>query len=90
MMTLPAVVQNLLSPDGRWVAFMWYRIHEDTDVFVVPSDSSQPPVALNHTKEYTVLVSWTPDSKAVIVSEDQDSDEFARLFSVDLGRLLVI
>jgi dipeptidyl aminopeptidase/acylaminoacyl peptidase len=89
-MTLPTVVQALLSPDGRWVAFMWYRIHEDTDVFVVPSDGSKPPVTLTHTKENTVLVSWTPDSKAVIVSEDHDGDEFARLFRVDIDKPLVM
>ena len=90
LMTLPAVIHALLSPDGRWVAFMWYRIHENIDVFLVPADGSQPPVALTHTKEATSLVSWTPDSKAVIVSEDHDGDELERLFRVDLAQPLVM
>jgi len=90
LMTLPTVLEARLSPDKRWVAFTWYRIHENIDVFLVPSDGSQPPVALTHTPEATELVSWTLDSKAVIVSEDHDGDEFARLFRVDINQPLVM
>ncbi|MFZ0533292.1 MAG: hypothetical protein WAM09_08935, partial [Anaerolineales bacterium] len=86
LMTLPTVLEARLSPDKRWVAFTWYRIHENIDVFLVPSDGSQPPVALTHTPEATELVSWAPDSSTVIVSEDHDGDEFARLFRVDISQ----
>src|SRR5512139_32381 len=84
LMTLPTVLDARLSPDKRWVAFTWYRIHENIDVFLVPSDGSQPPFPLTHTPEATEFVSWAPESKAVIVSEDHDGDEFARLFRVDI------
>jgi dipeptidyl aminopeptidase/acylaminoacyl peptidase len=90
LMTLPTVEEARLSPDKRWVAFTWYRIHENIDVFLVPSDGSQPPVALTHTPEATKLVSWSPDSKAVIVSDDHDGDEFTRLFRVDITQPLVM
>ena len=90
LMTLPTVTHALLSPDGRRVAFMWYRIHENFDVFVVPTDGSQPPVALTHTKEATNLISWTPILQAVIVSEDHDGDEFASLFRVEIDKPLVM
>jgi hypothetical protein len=53
------------------VAFMWYRMHENVAVFVVPCDGSIPPVALTHTPEGTELENWTADSRAVIVSEDE-------------------
>lgn len=86
LMTLPTVTGASLSPDKRWVAFNWYRIHENHDVFLVPTDGSTPPVALTHTPEATEFVSWTPGSSAVIVSEDHDGDEFARLFRVDIAR----
>ncbi len=86
LMTLPTVLEARLSPDKRWVAFSWYRIHENIDVFLVPSDGSQPPIAMTHTPEATDLVSWTPDSNAVIVSEDHDGDEFSRLFRVEIGK----
>ena len=84
ILSLPIVKFALLSPDQRRVAFMWQRIHENTDVFVVDCDGCTPPVALTHTPEATNLEGWTPDSRGVIVSEDHDGDERARLFRVDL------
>jgi dipeptidyl aminopeptidase/acylaminoacyl peptidase len=90
LMTLPTVDEALLSPDKRWVAFTWYRMHENIDVFLVRSDGSQAPFALTHTPDETVLVSWTPDSQAVIVSEDHDGDEFSRLFRVDISQPLTM
>ncbi|MBN1148969.1 MAG: S9 family peptidase [Anaerolineales bacterium] len=83
LLGLPTVIRALLSPDGRWVAFMWYHMHENIDVFLVPSDGSAPPVALCHTPEYTELVSWRPDSRAVILAEDRDGDERNHLFQVE-------
>ena len=88
LLHLPSVQYARLSPDRRWVAFVWYRVHENMDVFVVPTDGSSPPVALTHTPELTWFVGWTPDSGAVIVEEDHDSDEHVRLFRVDLDRPL--
>jgi dipeptidyl aminopeptidase/acylaminoacyl peptidase len=84
LLSLPSILDALLSPDGRWVAFMWYRRHANIDVFLVPTDGSQPPVPLTHTPEYTELVSWTTDSRAVIVAEDHDGDERTRLFKVEI------
>ena len=90
LMTLPTVLEGKLSPDKNWVAFTWYRMHENIDVFLVPTDGSQPPIPLTHSPEATELVSWTPDSQAVIISEDHDGDEYARLFRVDIDRPLVM
>jgi len=90
LMTLPTVLEGRLSPDKRWVAFTWYRMHENIDVFLIPSDGSQPPIPLTHTPEATELVSWTPDSQAVIISEDHDGDEYSRLFRVDICQPLVM
>ncbi len=88
LLGLPTVLAAKLSPDGRFIAFSWYRVHENVDVFVVPSDGSKPPVALTHTPEETVLVSWAPDSRTVIVAEDHDGDERVRLFRVEIDRPL--
>ena len=84
LLTLPDIRSAYLSPDGRWVAFAWYRIHPNLDVFLVPSDGSALPVALSNTPEATNLVGWTADSRAVILSEDHASDERLRLFRVDI------
>jgi len=40
LLSLPTVLYGDLSPDGRWVAFVWYRVHKNMDVFFVPSDGS--------------------------------------------------
>ena len=86
LLSLPSVSTARLSPDGRWVAFEWYRIHENSDVFVAPTDGSEPPKALTNTKEFTQLVSWVPNNRGVIVEEDHDGDEHTRLFRVDLDQ----
>jgi len=86
LLSLPTVEYARLSPDGRWVAFVWYHKHDNRDVFYVPADGSGPPVALTHTPEYSWLVEWTPDSRAVIVEQDHDGDEHVCLFRVDLDR----
>lgn len=83
LLSLPEVYYGArIAPDGTWVAFEWYRIHENLDVFAVPADGSASPVALTHTHEITRLASWTADSRAVIVSEDHDGDERVRLFRI--------
>jgi dipeptidyl aminopeptidase/acylaminoacyl peptidase len=86
LLSLPTVLYARMSPNGKWVAFVWYRIHENLDVFAMPTDGSTPPVALTHTTEATELVSWTSDSLAVVVAQDHDGDERVRLFRIDLAR----
>ncbi len=84
LLALPTVMAARLSPDRRWVAFEWYRVHENIDVFFVPVDGSSEPTALTHTSEATDLVSWVPDSGSVIVSQDKGGNERAQLFRVYL------
>ncbi|GAC1547812.1 MAG: hypothetical protein NVS2B7_23550 [Herpetosiphon sp.] len=86
LLTLPSVMGARLSPDRRTVAFGWYRRHQHLDVFAVPAEGGREPVALTNTNQATRLVSWTPDSRAVLVAEDHDGDERVRLFRVRLDR----
>jgi dipeptidyl aminopeptidase/acylaminoacyl peptidase len=88
LLTLPEVMHARLSPDGCWVAFVWYRRHENFDIFLAPSDGSAAPVALTHTPEATGLVSWSADSEAVIVTEDHNGDERRALYRVDIAHPL--
>lgn len=85
VLNLPSVEGAQLSPDGRWVVFMWYRVQENMDVFLVACDGSSPPLALTNTSQYTRLVGWMADSQAVVVAEDHDGDERDRLFRIDLN-----
>lgn len=82
LLSLPSVSYAQLSPDSRWVAFEWYRLRDKIDVYIVPSDGSTLPKAVAITDEDTNLISWSADSKALVLSEDHDGDEHARLFRV--------
>jgi len=86
LLSIPALSAPRVSPDGEWVAWSWSRLGPAADVFVAPTDGSQPPLRLTETVEGdTVVLSWTPDGEAVLVSEDKDGDERVRLFRVRLA-----
>jgi len=84
LLSLPGLVEPQVSPDGRWVAWSWLRVGPAADIWVAPTDGSQAPQRLTETSENTWLVSWTADSRAVIVEEDRGGDERYRLFLVRL------
>jgi dipeptidyl aminopeptidase/acylaminoacyl peptidase len=88
ILQLPALSAPRVSPDGRWVAWTWSRVGPAADVYVAPTDGSQPPLQLTATAQDTYLVSWTPDSQAVIVEQDEDGNERVQLFRVDITRPL--
>lgn len=87
LLSLPALAGwPKVSPDGRWVAWTWLRAAPVADVWVAPTDGSAPPLRLTETSENTFLVSWTPDSRAVIVEQDVGGNERVQLFRVDLSK----
>jgi dipeptidyl aminopeptidase/acylaminoacyl peptidase len=77
-------IQPLISPDGTWVAWTWFQVGPAADVFAAPTDGSMAPVRMTETPEHTILVSWTPDSRSLIVEQDKDGNERVQLFRVDL------
>ena len=84
LLSVPALYNPEVSPDGLWVAWSWSRIGAAADVFVAPMDGSEPPVRLTDTSDDTLVISWTSDSRAIIVGQDRDGDERTRLFRVSL------
>ncbi len=86
LLSIPALFGPCVSPDGKWVAWSWSRLGPSADVFAAPTDGSQPPLRLTETVEGdTMVVSWTSDSDAVLVSQDNEGDERVRLFLVRLA-----
>lgn len=84
LLSLPSIWQPVVSRNGKWVAWTWFRAGPAADVFVAPTDGSAPPTRLTETSEDTMLVAWTPDSHAVLVEQDKAGNERAQLFRVDL------
>jgi dipeptidyl aminopeptidase/acylaminoacyl peptidase len=86
LLALPALFGAQVSPDGRWVAWTWANAGPTYDVYAAPSDGSAAPIRLTQSAQDSVLVSWAPDSAAMIVGGDHDGDEHVQLFRVDLAR----
>ncbi len=86
LLSVPIVSGPMVSPDGDWVAWNWARLGPATNVFCAPTDGSLPPVQLTDTPDETKLVSWAPESDAVVVGQDQDGDERTRLFRVRVDK----
>ena len=85
LLSVPGLSGAEVSPDGSWVAWSWSRVGPAADVFTAPVDGSSPAVRLTETGEGdTVVVSWASDGSAVLVSQDTDGDERARLYRVRL------
>jgi dipeptidyl aminopeptidase/acylaminoacyl peptidase len=76
------------SPDGKWVAWTWFGVGEAAKVFAVPTDGSRPPVQLTDSAEISHLLSWSPDSRSVLVARDHQGDERYRLYRVEVERPL--
>ncbi len=86
LLSLPGMVEPQVSPDGKWVAWSWFRVGPAADVFIAPTDGSKPPLRLTDTPENTFIVSWTQDSLSLVVEEDKGGDERAQLFKVDIDK----
>jgi dipeptidyl aminopeptidase/acylaminoacyl peptidase len=85
LLSVPILYGPEVSPDGSWVAWSWSRLGPAADVFAAPTDGSAAPVRLTETADDTLVVSWTPDSRAIVVGQDRDGDERVRLFRVRLA-----
>ena len=86
LLSIPVLSGPMVSPDGEWIAWSWSRLGPVADTFAASTDGSAEPVRLTETPDDTFVVSWTPDSRAVVVSQDHDGDERVRLFRVALER----
>jgi len=75
-----------LSPDKKWLAWSWYRTGPAADVYVAPVDGACAPIRLSETLENTFIIEWMPDSRAVIVSQDESGNERDQLFRIALDQ----
>ncbi|NCF66472.1 MAG: prolyl oligopeptidase family serine peptidase [Chloroflexi bacterium] len=91
LLTLPWIspwLRPKVSRDGKWVAWTWFGMAPVGDVYVAATDGSTEPVRLSDGAERTLLVSWTPDGRSLIVAQDKGGDERFQLLRIDVERPL--
>jgi len=92
LLSLPILYDAaMISHDGKWAAWTWYRTGPTADVYVVPTDGSAAPLRLTDTGEDTELIGWAPDSRALLVKHDHQGDELPSLAQAErahIGRVL--
>ena len=84
LMGLPRIGSVKISPSKEFLALSISRIQENYDVFVKASDGSGELTPLTKTPEVTVVRSWAPDSKSILVAEDRARDERVTLYRIFL------
>ncbi|MDB5409438.1 MAG: peptidase prolyl oligopeptidase active site region [Rhodospirillales bacterium] len=84
LLALPVMGRALLSPDGNLVAWSWSRKAPAADIYLAPTAGEAAPQRLTATPNDTYLISWVPDSTALIVAEDRGGDERLQLFRLEL------
>jgi dienelactone hydrolase len=88
LLALPVMGRAVVSPDGRLVAWSWYRKAPAADIYLAPTDGTAAPRRLTATPNDTVLVAWAPDSASLIVAEDRGGDEHVQLFRLSLDETM--
>jgi dipeptidyl aminopeptidase/acylaminoacyl peptidase len=84
LLSLPKLYGGKISSDGKWAAWAWLGVGKTMDVFATPTDGSHEPLRLTETDENSFLISWSPDSKSVVIAQDVGGDERFQLFQVYL------
>lgn len=85
LLSLPTLDYAMASPDGRWIAWTWSGLSETSDVYAVATDGASPVLQLTATDQNVWTVSWSADSQSVIVAQDENGNERAQLFRVDVA-----
>jgi dipeptidyl aminopeptidase/acylaminoacyl peptidase len=88
LLNLPGLATCDVSPDGKWVAWSWFRVGPSSNVFLAKTDGSTKPVQITDTPNDTFVTGWSRDSKSVLVEEDNDGDERTVIYKVDVDKPL--
>lgn len=77
LLTLPVVQAAKVSPNGKLVAWSWARKNRRTNVYVASTCGGEDfalPKQLSDLGNDTYVVSWSHDSKSLIVEADDDGN----------------
>jgi len=80
----PSVGTAKVSPDLKWVVWEWANLGPCTDVYISSLTPSTSPKKLTDFGQNTHVLSWSTNSRFIIVGHDYDGDEHIRLYRVDV------
>lgn len=77
-----------LSPDGKWVLYelaegQYSEKESVSDLWLVPSDGSQPARRFTSQKSAESNASWSPDGTKIIFTAKREADETAQIYMLD-------
>ena len=81
----PRLYGSKVSPDLKWVVWLWANVGSSADVYISLIDKVEPPRKLTNFNQDTSIISWTEDSRFIIVNHDYDGDERFRLYKIDIN-----
>jgi dipeptidyl aminopeptidase/acylaminoacyl peptidase len=80
----PRLYGAKISPDLKWAVWVWANVGSSADVYIASIDENEPPRKLTDFNQNTSIISWTEDSRFIIVNHDYDGDERFRLYKIDI------
>lgn len=81
----PRLYGEKVSPDLKWVVWTWANVGPSADVYIAPLDRTESPRKITDFNQDTSIISWTEDSRFVVVNHDYDGDERFRLYKIDVN-----
>ena len=81
----PRLYGAKVSPDLKWVVWVWANVGSSADVYIAPIDKTESPRKLTDFNQDTSIISWTEDSRFIVVNHDYDGDERFRLYKTDIN-----
>jgi dipeptidyl aminopeptidase/acylaminoacyl peptidase len=90
LLKVPQLYSARISPDGRFVAWIWAGLAETTQLWVTAADGAGRPRCLVGDEWDCDSFRWAPDSNSIVYARSQDGDERVGLHQVFLdGRSTV-
>lgn len=85
MWTLKRVGSPVPSPDGRWIVFSvtepaYEEKDQVSDLWIVPTDRSQPARRLTASRGAESGVEWSPDSTRIAFVAKREADEVSQIY----------
>lgn len=80
----PVSWEPQVSPDGRWLAWTWTGPDQTGNVWIVPTDGTQPPCRLTDGQDHFYVRGFSKDGRQLVLAQSIGSSERDRLF---LGKL---